>query len=201
MIIRSANYVKSCVGFKDCPKQNLPEYAFIGRSNVGKSSLINMILNRKDLSKTSSKPGKTKTINYFLINNSWYLVDLPGFGFAKVSKETRQKWDNMIVEYILNRKSLACVFMLIDSRVPLQDKDKNFMLFLGKNFIPFVIVSTKTDKTNLRLLDNHKNDLYKFLDFYWESRPQHILTSTIEKRGREEILTLIEDSNKVFYSE
>jgi GTP-binding protein len=198
MIIRTAEYIRSCVSVKQCPKHSLPEYAFIGRSNVGKSSLINMILNRKDLSKTSAKPGKTRTINFFLVNKSWYLVDLPGFGFAKVSKEIRQQWDNMILEYILNRKNLACVFMLIDSRISLQEKDKNFMLLLGKNLIPFVIISTKIDKTNLQHLSKHKKELYNFLDIHWEIRPQHILTSSVEKKGQEEILSVIESANKVF---
>ncbi len=198
MVIRTAEYVKSCTSLKDCPKPTLPEYAFIGRSNVGKSSLINMLLNRKSLSKTSSKPGKTRTINHFIVNNEWYLVDLPGFGFAKVSQELRQQWDKMILEYILKRENLACVFMLIDSRIPLQEKDKNFMLVLGKNAVPFVIVSTKTDQVKLQDLHQHKQELYKFIDTYWEERPQHILSSSVEKKGREEILSIIEEANKVF---
>lgn len=199
MVIHSAEYVKSSVSLNDCPKSTLPEYAFIGRSNVGKSSLINMLLNRKALSKVSSKPGKTRTINHFLVNKQWYLVDLPGFGFAKVSQEIRQQWDKMILEYLLMRNNLACVFMLIDSRIPLQEKDMNFMRWLGQHQIPFVVISTKIDLCKLQQLDTHKNQLYHFFDTYWESRPQHILTSSKEKKGREEILKLIEQANNLYF--
>ncbi len=199
MIIRSAEYKSSCTKLKDCPSHKLPEYAFVGRSNVGKSSLINMLLNRKALTKISSKPGKTRTINYFLVNNEWFLVDMPGFGFAKVSQELRKQWDKMILEYLLNRKNLSCVFMLIDSRIPLQQKDKDFMLLLGRQQIPFVIVSTKMDQVKLADLHRHQQELHNFIDTYWEERPKHILSSSKEKKGREEILSIIEAANKVFF--
>jgi len=198
MLIRSAEYVRSSTSVDKCPRPFFPEYAFIGRSNVGKSSLINMLLNRKSLSKVSSKPGKTKTINHFLINKSWYLVDLPGYGYANVSKDEREQLDKMIIDYITQRKTLSCVFLLIDSRIKLQEIDKNFMLFLGKNYIPFVIVSTKVDKVSLKQISNHKKELYDFINMYWETIPLHVLTSSVEKKGREEILNIIEKANIEF---
>ncbi len=194
MQIRSTEYIKSCTSYKDKPKGHYPEFAFIGRSNVGKSSLINMLVNRKNLAKTSSRPGKTQTLNYFLINKQWYLVDLPGYGFAKVSLEIRKKWEKIIRDYILNDILLINVFMLIDARLPLQQSDMDFMLFLGQYKIPFVILSTKTDKAKTQELGEHLNSLYSFIDSYWETRPIHILTSAREKRGRNEILNIIEQA-------
>ncbi|MCX7861877.1 MAG: ribosome biogenesis GTP-binding protein YihA/YsxC [Bacteroidales bacterium] len=198
MVIKTAEYIKSSVHINDCPKPYYPEYAFIGRSNVGKSSLINMLLNRKNLSKVSSKPGKTRTINHFLVNGSWYLVDLPGFGFAKVSQEVRKQWDSMILEYLLHRKTLSCVFMLLDSRIPLQIKDMQFMQWLGQNQVPFVAISTKIDQCSQQQIEIHKKQLYSFFDTYWETRPQHVLSSSKEKKGRDEVLQIIEQANQVF---
>ncbi|HOU97802.1 MAG TPA: ribosome biogenesis GTP-binding protein YihA/YsxC [Bacteroidales bacterium] len=194
MIIRSATYVKSCTSYKNKPTGNQPEFAFIGRSNVGKSSLINMLVNRKALARTSNKPGKTQTLNYYLINEQWYLVDLPGYGFAKVSQTQREQWDTMLKEYIVGSDKLYAVFMLIDSRIPLQQSDMDFMLFMGKNQVPFIIVSTKCDKINLRAVSKHTKELNNFLDEYWESRPQHIISSSEEKKGRNEILSIIENA-------
>lgn len=192
MIIRSAVYVKSCTSYKNKPDGNQPEFAFIGRSNVGKSSLINMLVNRKALARTSNKPGKTQTLNYYLINEQWYLVDLPGYGFAKVSQVHREQWDTMIKEYAIYSEKLYAVFMLIDSRIPLQQSDKDFMLFMGQKQVPFIVVSTKCDKINQLAISKHTKELNTFLDLYWESRPQHIISSSEEKKGRDEILSIIE---------
>lgn len=192
MIIRSATYVKSCVSYKNKPSCNNPEFAFIGRSNVGKSSLINMLVNRKNLARTSNKPGKTKTINYYLINELWYLVDLPGYGFAKVSQANREHWNTMIKEYVVFSKQLYAVFMLVDSRIPLQKSDIEFMLFMGKQQVPFIVVSTKCDKINQHTVSMHTKELNSFFDEYWEERPQHIISSSAEKRGRDAILNIIE---------
>ncbi|MGQ9846427.1 MAG: ribosome biogenesis GTP-binding protein YihA/YsxC [Bacteroidales bacterium] len=192
MIIRSATYVKSCVSYKDKPTGNNPEFAFIGRSNVGKSSLINMLVNRKDLAHTSNKPGKTQTINYYLINNRWYLVDLPGYGFAKVSQAKREHWDTMIKEYVIYNEQLYAVFILVDSRIPLQQSDMEFMLFMGKNQVPFIVVSTKCDKINQQTISKHIKELNSFFDQYWEEKPQHIISSSKKKQGRDSILNIIE---------
>src|SRR5438045_6248567 len=146
MIIRSASYLISSPDFKQCPKADRPEYAFIGRSNVGKSSLINMLTGRTSLAKTSVKPGKTQLINHFMINDQWYLVDLPGYGWAKVSRDSREKWDVMIREYLKERENLMCIFLLIDSRLEPQQIDLDFMQWMGNSGIPFVIVFTKADK-------------------------------------------------------
>ncbi|NSW44778.1 MAG: YihA family ribosome biogenesis GTP-binding protein [Bacteroidales bacterium] len=194
MIIRSAEYIKSCTSYKNKPTGNKPEFAFIGRSNVGKSTLINMLVNRKSLARTSNKPGKTQTLNYYLINEQWYLVDLPGYGFAKVSYEQRQKWDTMIKEYIVKNHSLYGVFMLVDSRIPLQQSDMEFMLFMGEQQVPFVVVSTKCDKISLKEISKHNKELNVFFDTYWEEHPIHILSSSEEKKGREEILNIIENA-------
>ncbi len=198
MIIHSAEYSKSCSGIKDCPLPNMPEYAFIGRSNVGKSSLINMLVNRKNLALTSSKPGKTKTINYFLINKSWYLVDMPGMGFAHTSKKNREQWQKMTFDYFVRRKNLMCVFVLIDSRIALQGTDIILMFQLSKNGIPFVAVSTKTDKITAVVLLKHIQSLHVFFDTYWEERPIHIISSAPEKKGRDEILRIIDETNQQF---
>lgn len=192
MIIRSATYVKSCVSYKNKPAGNNPEFAFIGRSNVGKSSLINMLVNRKSLARTSNKPGKTQTINYYLINELWYLVDLPGYGFAKVSQANRERWDTMIKEYVVFNQQLYAVFMLVDSRIPLQKSDMEFMLFMGKHQVPFIVVSTKCDKINQLTVSKHTKELNSFFDKYWDERPLHIISSSEEKQGRDAILYSIE---------
>ena len=181
---------------KECPKPDIPEYAFIGRSNVGKSSLINMLCMNGGLAKTSATPGKTRLINHFLVNGSWYLVDLPGYGYAKVSKSIRKDFDKTLFNYLSKRENLYCVFVLIDSRIPPQANDMEFISRLGELQIPFVIVFTKTDKvTQKKLSDNtklFKNEMLKT----WEELPPCFYTSATTKRGREEILEYIEETNK-----
>jgi GTP-binding protein len=196
--IKSAQFVISNTDASKCPAPTLPEYAFIGRSNVGKSSLINMLCARKDLAKTSGKPGKTQLINHFIINEKWYLVDLPGYGYAQTSKDNRQKWDGFIQEYILNRKNLMCLLVLIDCRIPPQKIDVEFMDWLGENQIPFVLVFTKTDKlTKGKLAQNiehYKNEMKQ----HWEELPECFYTSSEKKEGRKEVLEFIENTNKLF---
>lgn len=191
MIIKDAKYLVSSTTIDRCPAPVLPEYAFIGRSNVGKSSLINMLTDRKKLARISKAPGKTRLINHFIINNEWYLVDLPGYGFAKVPAGTRKEWQKMIHDYILRRENLMCLFVLIDSRHKPQKNDIVFMELLGTHQIPFVIVFTKTDKlTNNELRENllhYKKEMLKV----WEALPTTFTTSTTNRRGREEILDFI----------
>lgn len=196
MIIKSAKFVESNTDWSKCPPPNIPEYAFIGRSNVGKSSLINLLTNHKKLAKTSSTPGKTQLINHFLINDSWYLVDLPGYGYAKVSKKDREKFGKLITNYITKRKNLVNVFLLVDSRHDPQKSDLDFMRFLGENGIPFTIVMTKIDKLNSAKLGKnllkYKNELLKS----WETLPNIYTTSASTKIGAEKILADIEFYNK-----
>ena len=165
MKIKKAEFVISNTDYRLCPKNNLPEYAFIGRSNVGKSSLINAIVNNKKLAKTSSTPGKTQLINHFIINDQWYLVDLPGYGYAKTSKSQRAIFHEMISNYLLNRSSLIALFVLIDSRHKLQKIDNEFMIFLAENQIPFIIVFTKIDKLGKNIIkkniENFKKEMLK----------------------------------------
>ncbi len=157
MLIKTAKFIISNSDINKCPSPTLPEYAFIGRSNVGKSSLINMLTNHKKLAKTSSTPGKTQLINHFLINDSWYLVDLPGYGFARSSKSDRKAWKKMIDAYLLTRRNLMCTFLLIDSRIPLQKNDLEFMTWLATHQLPFVIVYTKSDKLSAKKINSkHK---------------------------------------------
>ena len=196
MLIKSAEFIVSNTNHKKCPSDNKPEYAFIGRSNVGKSSLINMLTNVKGLAKTSSKPGKTQLINHFLINNQWYIVDLPGYGYARTSKSSRTAWQKMISDYILHRKSLANVFLLIDSRIPPQNIDIEFANFLGSNAIPLTIVFTKTDKENQRTISGNINAFKNTLLKYWESLPSIILTSSLTGYGRDTVLDMIESINE-----
>lgn len=195
MVIKDAQFVISNTNIEKCPKPDRPEYAFIGRSNVGKSSLINMLTGRKNLAKISGKPGKTRLINHFLINNEWFLVDLPGYGFAKVPKTVRLKWENFIRKYLKHRSNLYCVFLLIDSRLEPQANDLEFMQWLGMNSVPFVIVFTKSDKLN-------NNDFDTFMDAYrerlaedWEELPSMFVSSAASGIGREEILGFIEEVN------
>ena len=168
MEIKKATFVVSNSDYRKCPDTGLPEYAFIGRSNVGKSSLINMLTNNKSLAKTSVKPGKTQLINHFLINNEWYLVDLPGYGYARISKESRDKWQKMITDYLLNRETLMNVYVLVDSRIPPQQIDIDFINFLGSNGIPLTIVYTKTDKQKQRDIAANVNQLKRILLESWE---------------------------------
>ena len=198
MIIKSAEYLISNTDWQKCPKPNLPEYAFIGRSNVGKSSLINMLANRDKLAKTSGTPGKTQLINHFLINEAWYIVDLPGYGFAKVSQSQRRSWEQMIENYLRKRENLVNVFVLIDSRHTPQKLDLEFVDQLGKWQVPFTLVFTKADKsTQLDTSRNVKGFLNKLKE-NWEFLPAHFVTSTVKKMGRDAILDLIEELNAQF---
>jgi GTP-binding protein len=196
MKINSADFVISNTDISKCPKEQLPEYAFIGRSNVGKSSLINMITNNSKLAKTSGKPGKTQLINHFKINNNWFLVDLPGYGYAQVSKSKRQTFQSFIKDYFLQREQLICTFVLIDCRHEPQKVDLEFMQFLGENSIPFCIVFTKSDKLKLSQLNrNIKVYNKKMTQTIWEEMPPHFITSATDKRGKEELLKFIDDLN------
>jgi GTP-binding protein len=195
MIIRKAVFVISNRDYLKCPKADRPEYAFIGRSNVGKSSLINMLVSNSSLAKTSGKPGKTQLINHFSINDSWYLVDLPGYGFAKVSRDTREQWDNMIKNYLKNRENLQCVFILVDSRLDPQVSDLELMEWMAISGIPFVLIFTKVDKQSksktLGLIARYKKELEE----QWEEFPIYFVSSAETGQGREEILKFIEDLN------
>jgi GTP-binding protein len=191
--IQNATFIKSSVNLKGCPPPEKPEFAFIGRSNVGKSSLINMITDRKNLAKTSSKPGKTRHINHFEIDEKWYLVDLPGYGWAKVSKAQKAEWGPMIENYLLRRDTLMCVFVLVDARLEPQAIDYNFLEWLGKHQVPFAIVFTKTDKLSQNKLFNTMKLHEKVLKKSWAELPEYFLSSIITKRGRDEILKYIEE--------
>jgi GTP-binding protein len=195
MVIRSAVFLSSNTSWEKCPPASMPEYAFIGRSNVGKSSLINMLTNVKGLAKTSATPGKTQLINHFTINGQWYLADLPGYGFAKVAKTTRKKWEGMIRNYLQKRPNLANVFALIDVRVPPMASDLELINWLGEKKIPFAIVFTKTDKLTRKKINDQVEAFKKKLLETWDELPPVILTSSENKSGREEILTLIEKTN------
>lgn len=195
MQIKTATFVTSNSNYLKCPDSNLPEYAFIGRSNVGKSSLINMLTGVSGLAKTSSKPGKTQLINHFLINGNWHLVDLPGYGYARISKTAREQWQKMITGYMLNRKQLVCVFVLVDSRIPPQKIDIEFINFLGENGIPVSIIFTKTDKEKQRDIARNINTFKSVLSETWEELPTIISTSSVSKQGRETLLNHIEQIN------
>jgi GTP-binding protein len=184
--------------YTQCPKPDRPEYAFIGRSNVGKSSLINMICNNEKLAKTSGTPGKTQLINHFNIDNKWYIVDLPGYGFAKVSLASRKKWEKMIEDYLRKRENLVTVFILIDSRHSPQKNDLEFVNRLGEWQIPFCLVFTKADKENQRTVSKNVKDFLDKMRTTWQFLPQHFVTSTIKKMGRDKILGLIEEGNREF---
>ena len=179
-----------------CPKDNKPEYAFIGRSNVGKSSLINMLTNHKGLAKTSATPGKTLLINHFIINNEWYLVDLPGYGFAKRSKKEVQKLEQMISGYILQREQLVNVFLLVDVRLEPQKIDLEFIQWLGDSSVPFAIVFTKADKLSASKVSQNVEAYKKVLSETWEELPPIFVTSSDKKQGRKEVLDYIEQINK-----
>lgn len=195
MLIKSVSFVKSSEKWQNCPEPTLPEYAFIGRSNVGKSSLINMIMGRKYLAKTSQTPGKTQLINHFLVNENWFLTDLPGYGYAKVSKTQRKDFEKLITQYILNRKNLICTFVLVDIRHEVQKIDLEFMQWCGENGIAFSIVFTKADKLKKNIIEkNVKNYQEKLLE-YWEELPPMFVTSAENSTGKEEILNYITEIN------
>ena len=198
MLIKTAIFIKSSPEVSLSPEADKPEYAFIGRSNVGKSSLINMITENKKLAKTSSTPGKTQLLNHFLINDNWYLADLPGYGYAKTSKEIGSKWEKMIKGYLLKRQNLLTTFLLIDSRIKPQKNDLEIMEWLGINRLPFVIVFTKTDKLKKIELIQHIESYKKTLLESWEELPFIILSSATLQKGKDEILLYIEETNKVF---
>ena len=198
MKIKSAEFVISNTDYKLCPKETHPEYAFIGRSNVGKSSLINALVNRKNLAKTSGKPGKTQLINHFKINDSWFLVDLPGYGYASTSKTNREMFKEMINKYLLNRKNLICLFVLLDIRHNPQSIDLEFMEKMGQEKIPFVMVFTKSDKiSQIQISKNiklYKTEMLK----QWEYLPEMFITSSENQNGISEILKFIEEYNEEF---
>lgn len=183
-----------------CPKEAIPEYAFIGRSNVGKSSLINMLTGQKNLAKTSGKPGKTQLINHFKINNNWFLVDLPGYGYARVSKKDKKTFQKYIRDYFDNRKQLITAFVLIDIRHSAQEIDLRFMEWLGTHQIPFAIIFTKADKLNPKAQSEHVSSYLKeLLADVWETLPPYFVTSSSKQTGRDEVLDYIEDINQEFY--
>jgi len=196
MKIKTAEFVISNTDVSKCPKDKLPEYAFIGRSNVGKSSLINMLTNHKSLAKTSGKPGKTQLINHFIINQNWFLVDLPGYGYASVSKDKRKTFQSFIRDYFNMRMQLACTFVLVDSRHAPQKIDLDFMEFLGTNGIAFCIIFTKADKLNKSTLPKNIANYKKELLTYWEELPPYFISSSTDKTGRDEILDFIQNVNE-----
>lgn len=196
MVIKTAEFVKSSQKWQDCPEPTLPEYAFIGRSNVGKSSLINAIMNHKDLAKTSQTPGKTQLINHFLVNENWYLTDLPGYGYAKVSKSIRKDFEKLITNYILNRRNLVNLFVLIDIRHNPQKIDMEFIEWCGESGIPFSIVFTKADKMKPNAakdnVEKYKEELLKT----WADLPEIYVTSAEKKEGGDLILNFIQKTNE-----
>jgi len=200
MEIKNAKYIISNARADQCPDTDVPEYAFIGRSNVGKSSLINMLTSNGSLAKTSQKPGKTLLINHFQINNGdWYIVDLPGYGFAARSKEQRDSFRKMIEHYVVSRSQLACLFVLIDSRHEPQKIDLEFLDFCGENSVPIAIVFTKADKVSQRIVDHNVAIFRKELLHRWEELPPMFITSSEKKIGRDDILNFIGETNKVWH--
>ena len=195
MQIKTAIFVKSSGKWQECPEPELPEYAFIGRSNVGKSSLINAMMNHKDLAKTSQTPGKTQLINHFLVNENWYLTDLPGYGYAKVSKSLRKDFEKLITNYILNRKNLVNLFILIDIRHTPQKIDLEFLEWCGENGIPFSIVFTKLDKLKPGAAERNVEEYKTKLLETWEELPDIYITSAEKKIGGEEILKFVGKTN------
>ena len=202
MKITAAEFIMSNSDVAKCPKDAIPEYAFIGRSNVGNSSLINMLVNDKNLAKTSGRPGKTQLINHFKINNSWFLVDLPGYGYARVSKKEKKTFQKYITNYFLQRKQLVSAFVLVDIRHEPQPIDTEFMEWLGSNGIPFAIIFTKSDKLKDGAIEkNVKVYLQQLTDTAWEEAPQHFVTSSSNKTGKEELLEFIDGINQQFFTQ
>ena len=196
MKILESEYIGSFPSELKCPKHNKPEYAFIGRSNVGKSSLINMLTGRRALARVSKKPGKTQMLNFYLIDKSWYLVDLPGYGYAHISKSTRRKWEKMIQGYLQKRQTLACAFILIDANVPPQKNDMEFINWMGLMQVPFVIVYTKSDRLKPMVLEQNIEAVREELLKSWSEVPQEFITSSIKKEGSEELLGFIATLNQ-----
>ena len=198
MEINTAKYIISSPKVEGCPKPDMPEYAFIGRSNVGKSSLINMLTRQSKLAKTSNTPGKTQLINHFLVNNSFYIVDLPGYGFAKVSQNTRATWEKMIAGYLQQRPNLVTVFVLIDSRHNPQEIDLAFLRKLGAWGIPFNVIFTKADKSTQRIASMNARFFIEAMKKEWEFIPRSFITSAVKFHGRKELLAYIDELNKEF---
>ncbi|MBK6481588.1 MAG: YihA family ribosome biogenesis GTP-binding protein [Chitinophagaceae bacterium] len=194
MLIQSATFIGSFVKEKECPKTGLPEFAFIGRSNVGKSSLINMLVNRKDLVKVSRAPGKTQTLNFFNINERLYFVDLPGYGYAKVSRSLRHQWTDMISQYLQQRRTLQCVFILADARLEPQQSDLDFVNQLGTWRIPFAIIFTKSDKVGKSQVSKHVSLFHAALKPVWSTLPVTFISSTVSKAGKDDILKFIAEA-------
>lgn len=202
MKINSAEFIISNSDVSKCPLERLPEYAFIGRSNVGKSSLINMLTNHKNLAKTSGKPGKTQLINHFKINLNWFLVDLPGYGYARVSKKTKEVFQKFITDYFEKREQLVCAFVLIDIRLEAQKIDLEFINYLGEIEVPFCIIFTKADKISKTKIDSHIAAYRKaLLANNWEEMPQHFVTSSLEATGREKVLEFIDEVNQEVFKD
>lgn len=196
MKINHTVFIGSYPKVGQCPRDERPEYAFIGRSNVGKSSLINMLAGRKEIARISKTPGKTQLLNYYLVNDEWYLVDLPGYGYAQISKRKRQEWERMIRAYLLNRMNLQCAFVLVDANIPPQQIDVEFINWLGEIRVPFVIVFTKTDRLRIQeKLESNLAAIRTELLQYWNELPQQFITSSRRGEGREEILSFIEQIN------
>ncbi len=202
MNMKSATYITSSPGYKQCPPPDRPEYAFIGRSNVGKSSLINMLTGKRNLAKTSATPGKTQLINHFEIEGEdmykWWLVDLPGYGFATVSQKARRNWSNMIESYIRKRENLVCLFVLIDSRHEPQKIDLEFIAQLGEWQVPFVIVFTKADKNKPGATQRNVKLFLEALEEQWEEAPPHFITSAVNREGRDQLVQYITGLNSSF---
>ena len=196
MKIKSAEFVMSNSDVATCPKSRLPEYAFIGRSNVGKSSLINMLTSRKSLAKTSGRPGKTQLINHFLINNNWHLVDLPGYGYARVSKSSKKVFQKFITQYFGLREQLVTAFVLVDIRHKPQPVDLEFMQWLGEHGVPFSIIFTKADKLKPKAIENHVEDYKSVLLETWEDMPNYFITSSSKDIGKDDVLGYIEELNE-----
>lgn len=201
MQIKQAEFVVSNADYKKCPTHDKPEFAFVGRSNVGKSSLINMLTGRKALAMTSSTPGKTMLINHFLINDSWYLVDLPGYGYAQRGKKAMEQLRHLISSYVLGREHLTCLFVLVDSRLEPQKIDLEFIRFLGENGVPFALIFTKSDKTKRSQLGGNVARFLKTLKEEWEELPPHFVTSSADRSGRDEVLDYINQINASLKSE
>lgn len=202
MKIKSADFVMSNSDVAKCPKEPLPEYAFIGRSNVGKSSLINMLTQRKNLAKTSGRPGKTQLINHFKINGNWFLVDLPGYGYARVSKKDKKTFQKYITDYFIKRKQLVSAFVLVDVRHEPQKIDLEFMEYLGQNRIPFSIIFTKADKLKPKEVEkNVESYINELLIGVWEEAPNYFVTSSSRNMGREELVNYIDRINQQFFKE